>query len=243
VNRARDLVLVGAGGFARETAEAVRAINLVRPTWRLLGFLDDDPRRRGASVDGLAVLGPIELARGLGDASFVVCTGRPDDYLSRRRIVRRLGLDEGRFATIIHPSAAVGPTSLVGPGSVLLAHVTLTTSVRVGRHVAVMPQVVLTHDTRVCDFSTLASGVRTGGGCTIDEEAYLGSGALLRERVTVGARALIGMGAVVTRDVPAERLWYGHPARDRGPAPLCLDARGLGLDPFARPAPPPQLAP
>ncbi len=55
----RDLVLVGAGGFARETAEAVHAVNERRPTWRLLGFLDDSPERQDTLVDGLPVLGPI----------------------------------------------------------------------------------------------------------------------------------------------------------------------------------------
>ncbi|MFD0823542.1 sugar acetyltransferase, partial [Micromonospora zhanjiangensis] len=49
----RDLVIVGAGGFARETAAAVRAVNQVRPTWRLLGFLDDNPALRGVERAGL----------------------------------------------------------------------------------------------------------------------------------------------------------------------------------------------
>ena len=45
----RPLLIVGAGGFARETVEAIRAINAIEPTWRLLGLLDDDPARQAAS--------------------------------------------------------------------------------------------------------------------------------------------------------------------------------------------------
>ena len=37
----------------------------------------------------------------------------------------------------------------------------------------------------------------------------------MREEISIGERSLIGMGALVTRDVPAERLWYGTPARRR----------------------------
>jgi acetyltransferase-like isoleucine patch superfamily enzyme len=62
--------------------------------------------------------------------------------------------------------------------------------------------------------------VRAGGSCHIGEAAYVGAGTCLREGLTVGPRALVGMGSVVTRDVPAERLWFGSPAADRGPAPL-----------------------
>lgn len=219
----RDLLLVGAGGFARETAEAVRAINAVSPTWRLLGLLDDDPERRGATVAGLPVLGALELVHEHPDAAVVLCTGRPGNYVSRPRIAARLELDEQRYATIVHPSATVGTTCRVGAGSVLLAHVDLTADVTVGRHVAVMPQVVLTHDVTVADYATIASGVRAGGGCAIGTAAYVGSGACLREGIAIGERALVGMAAVVTHNVPAGRLWHGAPARDRGAAPAALD--------------------
>ena len=216
----RKLLLVGAGGFARETAEAVRAVNAVRPTWDLLGFLDDDPGLRGVAIGGVPVAGPIDAAHDHPDAGLVICTGRPDNYVSRRLIAERLGLDDERYATVVHPTATIGGGCRLGAGSVLLAHVDLTVDVVVGRHVAVMPQVVLTHDVRIGDWVTIASGVRIGGGCQVAQGAYLGSGACLREGLVVGERAMVGMGSVVTRDVPAERLWYGAPARDMAPAPL-----------------------
>jgi sugar O-acyltransferase (sialic acid O-acetyltransferase NeuD family) len=216
----RQLLLVGAGGFARETAEAVHALNQIRPAWLLRGFLDDDPARHGARFGGVPVLGPAELVHDMPDAAVAICTGRPDDYASRRRIAGRLGLDDHRYATIVHPTATVGASCRVGPGSVLLAHADLTADVVLGRHVAVMPQVVLPHDVHVGDWATLASGVRVGGGCRVGEGAYLGAGALVRERLAIGPWAMVGMGAVVTRDVPAERLWFGAPARDVSRAPL-----------------------
>jgi sugar O-acyltransferase (sialic acid O-acetyltransferase NeuD family) len=220
-----DLVLIGASGFARETAEAVHALNAVRPSWNLLGYLDDDPSRHGTLVDDLPVLGPIESAHDRPGARFVVCTGRPDNYVSRRLIVERLGLDEDRYATIVHPTATVGRTCSLGAGTVLLAHVDLTAKVTVGRHVALMPQVVLTHDCEVEDWATLGSGVRIGGGSRIGKGAYIGAAATVRESRTIGPLAMIGMSAVVTTDVPPERLWYGVPARDAGPAPLPATVR------------------
>jgi sugar O-acyltransferase (sialic acid O-acetyltransferase NeuD family) len=221
----RELLLIGAGGFAREAAEAVRAINSLEPTWELSGFLDDDPARTGAVVSGLPVVGTTELVHERPDAAIAICTGRPDNYVSRRSIAERLDLPEERYATIIHPSATLGTTCRVGAGSVLLAHVDLTTDVRVGRHEAIMPQVVLTHDVVVEDWATLGSGVRIGGNCRIASGAYLGSAATIKESLTIGERAMIGMSAVVTTDVPAERLWYGVPARDMDRAPIPAAAR------------------
>jgi sugar O-acyltransferase (sialic acid O-acetyltransferase NeuD family) len=174
----------------------------------------------GKSVGGVPVVGPSDLVHDRPSAFVVLTTGRPDNYVSRPLIAARLGLPDERYATIVHPTATVGTTCSVGAGSVLLAHVDLTADVVVGRHVAVMPQVVLPHDARVDDFATLASGVRVGGACHVAEGAYIGAAACLRERVTIGPRAMVGMASIVTRDVPSERLWFGSPASDAGPAPV-----------------------
>lgn len=209
----RDLLIVGAGGFARETAEAVRAANIREPTWRLLGYLDDDASLHGRDVDGTTVLGPLDAVWEHPDALVVVCTGHPGDYFSRKRIVDRLALLADRFATIVHPSAAISASCRLGPGTVVLAHTAATAAVDVGSHTAVMPQVVLTHDDVVDDYVTFGSGVRVGGRAHVGLGAYVGAGALIRQELSIGSWALIGMGSVVTKDVPSGEVWAGVPAQ------------------------------
>ncbi|SEM33837.1 acetyltransferase [Streptacidiphilus jiangxiensis] len=206
----KGLLIVGAGGFARETAQVARAAN--GPD-AVLGHLDDDPARQGTEVDGLPVLGGSELVHAYPEAPVVVCVGNPRDWAGRARLVRRLGLPEQRYGTVVHPSASVAESAEIGPGSVLLAQCALTASVRVGAHVAVMPQVVLTHDDVVGDFATLTSGVRLGGGVRVGEGAYVGAGALVREGVSVGAWSQLGMGALLLEDLPPGEVWIGSPAR------------------------------
>ncbi|MDQ7909634.1 acetyltransferase [Phytohabitans sp. ZYX-F-186] len=209
----RDLVIVGAGGFARETAAAVRAVNEVRPAWRLRGFLDDDPALHGTERSGVPILGGVDHLAELPGAAVLVCIGNPRHYGTRERVVGRLGLAADRYATLVHPTAQIGAGSLVGPGTVLLAGVVLTADVTVGAHVAVMPQAVLTHDDVVGDFATIASGARLGGSAALERGSYLGAGALVREGVRIGARSLVGMGSVVLTDVPPGEVWVGNPAR------------------------------
>lgn len=203
----KDLVIVGAGGFARETAAAALAGGR-----RVLGFVDDNPGLHGTVRSGLPVLGPVDRVIGL-DADVVVCVGNPRNFTVRQQIVERLGLAPERYATVLHPSVSIGAGSTVGEGTVLLAGTVLTADVTVGAHVAVMPQVVLTHDDLVGSYATVASGVRLGGGAILETGAYAGSGAMIREGVTVGAWALVGMGSVVLRDVPPGEIWAGSPAR------------------------------
>lgn len=218
--RPRRLLVVGAGGFAREAAETARAIHAHDGSVELLGFLDDDRALRRGHVAGIPVLGPVADVDRYPDAAVVIAVGRPDAYTARREIAARLDLASHRYATLVHPSSSVGRSCRLGAGSVVLAHVTMTADVVVGEHVVVMPQVVLTHDVRVGDHATLASGVRLGGGVHVGEGAYLASGALVREGCRIGAWSLVGMGSTVTTDVPEERVWFGSPARDVRRAPL-----------------------
>ncbi|WP_248961931.1 acetyltransferase [Sphaerisporangium perillae] len=219
-----QLLIIGAGGFARETAQLVHAINDVSPTWDLLGHLDDDPAKHGTLVDGVPVLGGSGEAVEREEAQVVVCTGSPRDYGSRARIVARLGLPSERYATLVHPSASVSRSSSIGPGSVVLAQVALTAAVTVGAHVSVMPHVTLTHDDVIGDFATLAAGARLAGGVHVEPGAYVGSGALVRETLTIGSSALVGMGSVVTRDIPPREVWAGVPARFIRPSTVDVGA-------------------
>lgn len=208
---ATPLLIIGTGGFARETASAVRADSEGR--WDIVGLLDDDPSRWGTVVAGSTVLGPSDAVADHPAASVVVCTGNPRDYASRYRIVRRLGLASQRYATIVHPSVSLGHGSHIGVGTVLLAQVVTTVDVTIGEHVACMPHVTLTHDDVIDDFATLASGVRVGGSAHIGTGSYIGAGAVLRESVTIGAWSLVGAGSLVLEDLPERCVAYGQPAR------------------------------
>ena len=219
----RSLVVIGSGGFGRETAQAARDGGF---DGEVLGFLDDNPALAGATVTDLPILGPIGAIADMPEVHVVVATGRPDNYTSRRAIVTRLGLRADRFATVVHPRAALAGDTVVGPGSVVLAGAVATSGVQIGAHVAVMPHAILTHGVRVDDFATVASSVALAGEVRVGAGAYLGAGTLVRQGLSVGEWAMTGMGSLVLQDVPTRRLWFGSPAADRGPSPAAGFAMG-----------------
>lgn len=202
-----DLLLIAASGLAREV------VATIGNSRRVLGILDDDAMLAGASIGGVSVLGPVSSAADHPSACFLVCVGNGS---IRRQIVerlRRLGVGPGRYATIVDSSVRVPAGCQIGAGSILLAHAVLTTSVSVGRHVVVMPNATLTHDDVVEDFVTICAGVTLGGTVRIQEAAYLGMNAAIRENVVVGAGSTVGMGSVVLEDVRPGATVVGVPAR------------------------------
>jgi len=203
------VVLVAAGGLAREVLSSIRQAGDLH----VAGLLDDDPARHGRTVSGAPVLGGLDTP--LPDAwRLLVCAG---SGAVRERLVGRLagrGIGPERYATHVHPSCVVGENCRIGHGSILLAGCVLTDAVDVGAHAVVMPRVVLTHDDVVEDYATFAAGVALGGRVRIGRGAYLGMNSSVRQDLAVGEGAVLGMGSVLLRDLPAGRTWAGVPARD-----------------------------
>lgn len=210
-----SLLIGGAGGLARETIEIVRAINHLKSGLELRGLLDDDPALLGMTFNGVQVVGSLDSIHRQDDTLLVLAIGNPQNATVRRDIANRLGLPDDRYSSLVHPTAALATSVSIGVGTIIHAHTTATANIQIGKHVAIMPNVVLTHDDVLEDYATLASGVMLAGGVRVGSGAYVGAGALVREALLIGEGALIGMGSVVTKNVPAGETWFGSPATKR----------------------------
>ena len=223
---APTLLLLGAGGLAREVLAAMRRTQ----AYRILGFLDDDAALHSTMVDGLPVLGGLSDAADHPRCSFLACAGSGAARAGMVQTLSRTGVAEDRFATFVDPGAHLTEGCTVGAGSIILAGTVLTAAVTVGRHVAVMPNCTLTHDDVLEDYATLASGVCLGGGVRVGSGAYLGMGATIRQGVRIGARTVVGMGSAVLRDLPGGQTWAGVPARELRPRGTKLTAAVPGAE-------------
>jgi sugar O-acyltransferase (sialic acid O-acetyltransferase NeuD family) len=205
------LVLVGGGGHASDVLQAIEAINDVRPTYRVLGLVDDatpDPRRfRGR---GVAHLGPIsELAR--LDGAYVLCVGWPQ--VRRALWERAASLGATAAGPIVAPSADVGAGVELGEGSVVLGNAHLSPLVRLGAHSLVSYTASVGHDSAFGDLASIMPGANISGDVHGGHEVLVGTGASVLEGRRLGDRARVGAGAVVVDDVPDDATVLGVPAR------------------------------
>lgn len=215
-SHARKLVIVGAGGSGRETLALVRDIESQRPgQWDFLGFLAEDQ----PDPDLLGRLGANYLGKP-SDTGVLRSLGAPLWYAVgvgvgavRRDIEEALDREGLRPATLIHPSAWIGPDVELGPGSVVCAGCVITTNVRIGRSAQINLGCTVGHDGVWGDYVTLAQGVNVAGNVTVGDFSTLFTNAALIPAVSVGAGATVGAGAVVTVDVAAGDTVVGVPAR------------------------------
>jgi sugar O-acyltransferase (sialic acid O-acetyltransferase NeuD family) len=202
------IVIVGTGGMGREAAAWVTDLGRGGD---LLGFLDDDTAKHGSTVVGLPVLGGLDrLERGDLDVEVVPAIGSP---AGRARVLDLLGAAGVRWATIVHPSATIGPRVTIEAGAIVCPGAILTCDVTVGRGTIVNYGAMVGHDGVIGACCFVAPGVRLGGNVTVGEQADVGIGASVIQGITIGDRAVVGAGAVVIRDVPADTTVVGVPAR------------------------------
>jgi sugar O-acyltransferase (sialic acid O-acetyltransferase NeuD family) len=207
----KDLVILGAGGFAREVWWLGEEVNQEGRTWNILGFVDEAPASAGRVLCDLPVLGGFGWFEGRPEKPLVIC-GVGSNPTRRRFVERARGLGL-RHATLVHPTVRRSRFVELGEGTVVCAGTVLTTQIRIGAHVNLNLGCTIGHDVVVEDFCNLSPGVHVSGGVRLEEGVDVGTGAVVLPGKRVGRGSTLGAGAVVTADVPPRSVAVGVPAR------------------------------
>jgi sugar O-acyltransferase (sialic acid O-acetyltransferase NeuD family) len=205
----------GASGFGREIMPLARqqlAISEDR-SWELV-FVDDSPV--ASEKNGHRVLRYDEW---LNEPAEVRCIaiGIASSRV-RERIAERCTADGVGFLDLRASNVVVFDDVSIGCGAVLAPFVTITSNVRIGRQFHANIYSYVAHDCVIGDYVTFAPSVHCNGNVMVEDYAYIGAGAILRQGkpgqpLVIGRGAVVGMGAVVTRNVPPGVTVVGNPAR------------------------------
>lgn len=212
-----EIVIAGAGGFAKEVLWLVQEINQ-QSRMALTVRCCISPEGAGTIETGMGswpVAGDDEWAAGHLPAGigFVVAVGDP---ALRRKIASFYEAAGFKAVTLIHPGVNLSSAVKVGEGSILYPHSLATTDIVIGRHAVVNLGCTLSHDVVVEDYAVISPGCHLTGNSKVGAGAVLGAGVVLLPGVKVGAGAIVGAGAVVTRDVADGKVVAGVPAKELG---------------------------
>lgn len=205
----------GAGGCGRGVMPIARA-QLGGEASGSFRFVFIDDGRAGSRINGHEVMSFAEFASA-GASTRSACVAIADGA-TRARIAGDMQRRNVSPWSGVAESAVVMDDVTIGEGAAISPFVTLTSNIRIGRHFHANLYCHVEHDCVIGDFVTFAPGVKCDGNVIIEDGAYIGSGAMIKQDhlekpMQIGRGAIVGMGAVVTRDVPAGMTVVGNPAR------------------------------
>jgi sugar O-acyltransferase (sialic acid O-acetyltransferase NeuD family) len=208
----QHLVIVGAGGHAREVLDVVEALNAVALRYVVLGFLDDAPERQGQTVRGHRVLGGVGwLDSAPRDVRFVMGIGRP---APRRAAAERAARTGARpMAALVHPAARLTPEVRLADGCIVTAGAVLTSGITLAAHTHVNVAATISHDCVLGEYVLIGPGAHLAGNVRVDDGCEVGIGAVVIQGLHIGAWSIVGAGAAVVRSVESNVTVAGVPAR------------------------------
>jgi sugar O-acyltransferase (sialic acid O-acetyltransferase NeuD family) len=202
----------GTGGLGRQVAHMAATSPGAGPA--SVVFVDDDLRSR--ECNGFAVLDFGELTGAAHrDRTVLVAIA---DGMERKAVTKRCEAAGLTIGSMCAPtSVQVGPHE-IGPGAILNYFTLVSVNVRIGKAFHCNHYSHVSHDSIVGDYVTFAPRVGCNGNVLIEDHAYVGAGATLKQGepgapLRIGRGAVIGMGAVVIRDVEPYTVVAGNPAR------------------------------
>ncbi|UII31642.1 acetyltransferase [Fulvivirga ulvae] len=207
----KKIAIYGAGGFGREVLTLINAMNKVSKEYEFIGFFDDNANAKVANYKVLG--GKDQLLHFNEQLGIVFAIGNPK---IKREIVNYVAPNKKlTYPILIHPQVIIGEESSVdiGEGTIIAAGNIITCDIKIGKHVILNLSCTIGHDTVIENYASFMPTVNISGEVIIKEGVYVGTGAKIINLVTIGENSIIGAGAVVAKDIPANVTAVGVPAK------------------------------
>lgn len=204
------VIMLGAAN--PETERMIRAVERVQSNFKVLGFIDNDPGKKGKTFVGLPVFGGFEVLDDLiqDDVYFInLITGSTKTRYETSRLMAQRGC---KFCNFIHPSVDLTMTE-IGVGNYIQEGVIIQAAARIANNSSIHIGALVAHEAVIGNSVFVAHAVSISGCVEIGDGTFVGTNATILPRLKIGKWATIGAGAVVVTDVPDHAVVVGNPAR------------------------------
>ncbi len=207
----KDIAIYGAGGFGREVACMIRAINEVDPQWNFIGFFDDGLVKGTKNIFGEIIGGIDDLNSWNKELNVVFSIATPHIL---KKVVGKITNTNIKFPNLVAPNVNfLHQESLqIGQGNLLFFGTRVSCEVTIGDFNLLNGFVSLGHDVQIGSFNVLGPMVRLSGNVTIQDENFFGVQSIVLQGLKMGCKTKVGANSVIIRNTKDETLYMGNPA-------------------------------
>ena len=208
----KKLFILGTSGHAKVILDIAKDMD----SYSKIFFLDPS-KEQGEVINGVSVAGSEENLDNIvkGDFSDIeVAIGIGDNYI-RNKVYekKKKKYSNLEYAVLIHPSAVVSESAIIGEGSVVMPCAVVNANSTIGRFSIVNTKASVDHDCSIGDFVTLAPGVTLGGNVTVGNFSAVCLGASVIHGITIGKENVIGANSLVLKNIEDYGVYYGNPCK------------------------------
>ena len=199
-NSRLKIVIVGAG----QNSTVVANILSLKKGNKIIGFLDDVKK-------GKHILGPVKVYKKfIGRHSFFISFG---DNRFRKNIFNQMKKAWAKFASAIHPTAAIEKNVVLGDNVMIGALSYININTVIGDNTFINNGCIIEHDNKIGSHNHITPGVVTAGEVTIKDGVFIGIGSTIRDRTVVAKNCFIGASSNVVANTEPNSMYYGNPAK------------------------------
>jgi sugar O-acyltransferase (sialic acid O-acetyltransferase NeuD family) len=205
----KNLVIIGAGGFAREVFDMANYCYGTDPDFKIKGFLSDGP----SSIESLgypAVLSNVADYSIEEEDVFFCGIGSVQD---RKKCVEIILSKGGKFINLIHPNVVISPSVKIGIGVAIKAYCVLASDAVIGDFTFIQSAVIMGHDVQVGKYCQINSFSFFAGNSRLEDSVFVGAHSKFVQSTTAEELSVIGIGSLVIRKVKKGTTVFGSPAK------------------------------
>ena len=204
----KEIIIVGAGGFGRETLTLIKRINKLENKWIIKGFIDDNPHSLEGKDCGYGIIGSIQDWNPSDNEVFAMGISSPQ---AKEKVVRVLKERGVKFETLISPNSIINESAKIGEGCVIKGFSVVGEDVVLGDFVDVAGSMI-GQDSVIGNYST-TTGFANIVCANVGSRVFIGSHAVILNNVKIGDDAFVCAGSICYGNVKPGKKVFGNPAK------------------------------
>lgn len=204
----KKLYIIGAGSVGGHIALNIEAYS---NEFEIVGFYDDNPEKVQTKQFGYQVIGTIDDALELNEASVVIGIAFPQ---IKQKVIEKLWNNPSFvYPSLIHSKAWLSKGVTIGQGCIVYPGTTINYGAEISDFAVINMNCSIGHHTQIGSCSSLAPGVKTGGHTIIEQAVDMGIGSSTLQQVRICKNSTIGGQSMVIHDVRPETIIAGVPGK------------------------------
>ena len=208
----KDILIYGFGGFGHEVACLIQHINKEKPTWNVIGYIDDGVEV-GTECKYGKVLGNCDTLNAWDKpVAVVIAIGscKAIEVVSKKIVNPKV-----EFPNIVAPNVFYFDEESVtmGKGNIVTFGCRFSCNTRLGDFNVLNGNISLGHDATLGSYNVLFPETRISGQTSVGDRNFFGARCFVAQCLKVGNDCRFGAGAYILRKTKDGYLYMGNPAK------------------------------